>query len=382
MTKNSRILHFVQDEKFTDVAIELFESAFPKQNRYLVGKSILNPQMAYVKSEVSLHYLHRFSAGYLARIAEDADVVFFHGLGPLHAAIFEKMRRKDHAVCLFYGGEIYNNPKVYPHPILGPKTAQLGENEPQAEPQTWFRKLLYGDLFVVKDEAKLFLELQHFACLFREEMVQLQDLGVLSKNCMHFSFAFGHLDQLPPIRIEESDPKNYVLLGNSASNTNNHLEVFDQLSHLPSDLTILVPLSYGDKQYRDQIIAEGKSIFGPQFEPMVDFKDFETYQSLLEQCRVAIFNHYRQQALGNILSLLWLGAKVYLSSKNPLTRALQMAGFRIFIIEHDLADERFEPLSVAAIQKNRSLLQQIFSLEQIVEGIRNSLAAILGEEKL
>ena len=382
MTKNFKILHFVQDEKFTDVAIELFESAYPRQNRYLVGKSILNRSLIHIKSKVERVYLHRFSAAYLARIADHADLVFFHGLGTIHGQIFSQLKNKSKAVCLFYGAEIYNNPTVYPISILGPKTEALSQKTHKPNPQNWLRKLMYGDLFMVKDEAQMFRTLKHFGSLFHEEMLQLQSQKILSKDCSHFSFAFGYLEQFPPISMDVIKDKNYILLGNSASATNNHLELFDKLESCQSELPILVPLSYGDAAYRTKIMEAGKRVFGDRFEPIIDFKDFESYHTLLQQCRIAIFNHYRQQALGNILSLLWLGAKVYLSEKNPISHALIKAGFTIFLIEKDFESEDFQPLSPTITERNQLLLRQIFSKDQIIAGIRTSVERMRDSERV
>lgn len=50
-----------------------------------------------------------------------------------------------------------------------------------------------------------------------------------------------------------------ILVGNSATPTNNHIEIFRILSRLrlPESSKIVVPLSYGDVHYREKIVELG-----------------------------------------------------------------------------------------------------------------------------
>lgn len=43
--------------------------------------------------------------------------------------------------------------------------------------------------------------------------------------------------------------------------------------------------------------------------PIVDFMDFNEYINFLSTIDIAIFNHKRQQGMGNIITLLGMGKK-------------------------------------------------------------------------
>jgi len=45
-------------------------------------------------------------------------------------------------------------------------------------------------------------------------------------------------------------------------------------------------------------------IFREKFKPLVDFIPFDEYLNLLAKVDIAIFNHKRQQTMGNITTLL------------------------------------------------------------------------------
>lgn len=132
---------------------------------------------------------------------------------------------------------------------------------------------------------------------------------------------------VPPNPLKKINMENYrniiktdnitrIILGNSATRTNQHLEALDMLEHLKSyPIEIYCPLSYGaDKDYKDEVIKHGKDIFGDKFIPITEFMDYYNYVSFLSTCDIGIFNNNRQQGLGNILILIGMGKKVFLNS--------------------------------------------------------------------
>jgi len=115
--------------------------------------------------------------------------------------------------------------------------------------------------------------------------------------------------------IEKEDSNLNIQIGNSADSSNNHIEILKMLEKYKNEnIKIFVPLSYGDMQYADKIIDVGIEIFGNKFIPIKEYMNFNDYISLLGTIDIAIFNHDRQQAMGNITTLLGLGKKVYMRS--------------------------------------------------------------------
>lgn len=124
--------------------------------------------------------------------------------------------------------------------------------------------------------------------------------------------------------IEKSENEIYIQVGNSATETNNHIEVLDVISKYKKErIKIFLPLSYGDSNYAKEVIEYGKNIFGEKLIAMQDFMSMEEYQDFLRGIDVAIFGMMRQQALGNIISLLIYGAKIYIYKESILTDCLK-----------------------------------------------------------
>ena len=120
------------------------------------------------------------------------------------------------------------------------------------------------------------------------------------------------LDKLLTFPAIEKDAL-YIQIGNSADRSNQHQQVLDSLLKFKDEnIRIFVPLSYGDTKYGAAIAAYGKTLFGDKFVPLLDFVPPDEYSRFLQTIDIAIFNHDRQQALGNICVLLYLGKKVFI----------------------------------------------------------------------
>lgn len=106
--------------------------------------------------------------------------------------------------------------------------------------------------------------------------------------------------------------KKRIIIGNSATETNCHIEIFEMMKGKDwTNVEICCPLSYGDMEYAKFVINEGKRIFGDSFVPITEMMNYKDYIGLLASCDVGIYNHNRQQGLGNISLLTRLGKKVY-----------------------------------------------------------------------
>ncbi len=106
-----------------------------------------------------------------------------------------------------------------------------------------------------------------------------------------------------------------IMVGNSADPSNNHIESLEKLlPYKDGDIKIFVPLSYGDQAHAKNVIEKGNDWFGDKFVPLTSFMAFDEYTKFLESVDIAIFNHNRQQAMGNTITLLGMGKTVYLRS--------------------------------------------------------------------
>jgi len=164
-----------------------------------------------------------------------------------------------------------------------------------------------------------------------------------------------------PLQTKVHDIIN-IQVGNSADPSNNHLEVLEKLkSFRDQAIRIYVPLSYGDLQYAETIISYGIENFGEKFVPLTDFMPFDKYLDLLAQIDIAIFNHRRQQGMGNTTTLLGLGKKVYI--RNDVTPWHFYA--KLGVALYDVAEFNVDLIANDVAQKNEQIVSCYFSTEKL-----------------
>lgn len=122
-----------------------------------------------------------------------------------------------------------------------------------------------------------------------------------------------YLDTVNSIELDDKKTIN-IQIGNSADPSNNHIEVLNLLrkKYETENIKIYVPLSYGDKEHAKKVQSYGEEIYGEKFVPMFNFLSPKEYSGFLASIDIAIFANERQQALGNIYALIYLGKKIYI----------------------------------------------------------------------
>ncbi len=116
--------------------------------------------------------------------------------------------------------------------------------------------------------------------------------------------------------LEKKNGKLILLVGNSSSLTNNHIDALQKLKVFENDIErIICPLSYGgQKSYVKKVCKTGERLFGEKFIAMKDFMSVEDYFGIIGNVDIAIFNHNRQEGLNNIYSLLNQKKTIYMNS--------------------------------------------------------------------
>ena len=158
-----------------------------------------------------------------------------------------------------------------------------------------------------------------------------------------------------------------VLLGNSATVTNQHEEALSYLKKFAGEnIRIITPLSYGDMEYGEKIISLGKSLFGEKFIPLTNYMSRDEYYEILNSVDIALFNNDRQQATGNITALLYLKKKVYLRADTSMwDEWVNKEGYEL----HDIRDIEKETFStfcnceISEINQNEEIVNHFFNVE-------------------
>lgn len=139
----------------------------------------------------------------------------------------------------------------------------------------------------------------------------------------------------------------WILNGNNAYTFNRHIEVLqDLLKFKDKPIRIIVPLSYGNdwvnsrKNYKQEIYKFLRENYNGKYDVLFQLMPIEQYNELLANIDVAIINSNRQNALGNILRLLYIGCKVYLAEDNLACKYFHKMGLPVYAV-NDIINEDF-----------------------------------------
>lgn len=194
---------------------------------------------------------------------------------------------------------------------------------------------------------------------FEHAQSRYQARGRLCDCIMYPSNVFSRRD-LP----EKKETRLTVLLGNSATASNRHEEALALMKSRGLKMDKLIcPLAYGDTDYADRIEATGREMYPDSFRAMRDFMPLDDYLSMLGDVDVAVFANDRQQAMGNIISLLGYGKKVYLRTTITPWGLFQKLGVKVYPLD----DMDFSPVPEATAARNQAIIADSFSEARLRE---------------
>ncbi|MEQ9100861.1 MAG: TDP-N-acetylfucosamine:lipid II N-acetylfucosaminyltransferase [Imperialibacter sp.] len=389
------IAHVCQDEKFIDGAFHSFDLAFPGQNKFyvLVPPGAQNIRYIRKASNLTKVVIDGAEVELLLKVCEQHTLVVLHGITHSIALLIEKFDKPEKFVWLILGAEMYQNQHIYAGRLLGELTTKLRRHSAGKVGLTEFlrdiyRRVKYRSLAIsqismeeqLEDIARSIGRIKCCASLLKEEFEYLESRQKLADDACYLPFTFYPIEYFIGKATEASvvpPSGENILIGNSASYTNNHLEVFEKLQSF--DLRgrkLITPLSYGDPQYIKAISKIGYRQFPNNFHPLTEFLTIESYNEILSSCSIVIMNHYRQQGIGNILSTIYFGCKVYLSEESILYSFLRRIGCLVFSVESDLNagnSETLKPLTLPDIEYNREILIAEISSDKIVSRLRKGV---------
>lgn len=367
-----KITHIIYDDKFPDAAYTAFEKAYPNQNEFILFTN--SKKLNYIKlfrpKTLPSYYLY---SSYLLRQSIKADIVIFHTLNDNNLRVLNALPKSIKTIWLGWGYDYYD---LIKGTFLKEKTLNYQASMLDKHPIK-LKSIIKALVLPKINKLKLINKIDIFSPVLYEDYLLVKQ-NIKNFTPMYVSWNYGTLeDDL----IRGFDGKSIngenILLGNSASLTNNHLDAFELLKTLNlGSRKVITPLSYGNLSYKNYIIEQGKIALGSAFTPLVDFMPIDDYIKTLQSCSIVVMNHLRQQALGNIVIALYLGAKVFLNKENPVYQFFISLDAFVYDIE-SLEFEMSSKLTQSEIDKNRQILQNYWGRKVSLDKTYNLINATL-----
>ncbi|AZQ59692.1 hypothetical protein EJ994_13080 [Maribacter sp. MJ134] len=376
------VLHFVKDEKVTDQIIENFER-INIENCFLVFSDDNFKEYNYIKSKSKSVSLFNQGDDDIMDIIRNKSpkAILLHSLHLEFAKALLSITMDINIAWYTWGFDVYGLPKIKPS-TYAPLT---NEFLLRADAKLYFGRIILKyqtlrrlySVFNSKEESrydvifKSIEKITYFVTYIEEDYHCFSDSypNKLSYLYAPFSTISQYLAGSGDTKVKE-DAK-HILVGNSNTPECNHLDVFEKLSpYMESNALVYVPLSYGGNEtYRDMVLTNGRRRLGPSFCALLDFMSREDYIQMLASCSTGIFYHYRQQAMGNIIAMLYMGARIYMSSKNPAFSFFTKNDIRVFDFDLEFQHFRNTTLEGQIIVKNRTNLNTIFNEKQVLKDL-------------
>lgn len=362
------IAHVIFDEKFFDDVIEVNEYITKNKckNEYLIVTWLgIKKHFKYIKKAENVNFISALTFLFKA-FQGDYDAVFLYSIKECPSTVISLIPKRIKVFWFAMGYDLYTypmrNPFIEVPNLIGPLTSMI------KEPFTVRIKHVLKTILSLPLESlayKAMYRTDYFSGILDYEYDLLKEKNDYKGGKVKFQYS--SLDSFETRGKKEDYIGDNILIGNSAAETNNHLEILQYLKKLNiGDRKIIVPLSYGGWKVQKQIIMESyEKEFHNQFVPILNFMPFADYKRIIGSCSIAILGHERQQAMGNINTALNMGCKVFLSDTSPVFTFLKKLGVYVYSIQNDLSTSEINtPLTEEEKSHNRNILYSMYNEKQ------------------
>jgi hypothetical protein len=361
------IVHLFNDEKFVDVTIINFETEVVGLNKYIIFSNTLELKYVSRKEQVLLLPNSSYKLD-LDLIYKDCQLLVIHFLTPIKLYILKNKPSHVKVLWSIWGSDAYdhfNNQDFFEPLTQNIRKKSLYQSLRFSKLYSLYHLLRYR-VKPVRKELKLLMEIEFISTVLPYEFEIIKKEFNLTAKYIDYNYLVNKFNSDLSMPLGDS-----ILIGNSATLSNNHLDIFDIIKNTNSKM--IVPLSYGAygyQDYKERVIYQGNKLFKDNFHAIKSFLPIQEYDKILMSCNTMIMYHIRQQALGNIYMALYLGMRVFLNKKSITYKYMNDIGMIIFELEKDFDLVGIE-LNKNQKDINKELVIKLQGEETIVRKIKS-----------
>lgn len=359
------ILHLVFDDKFADYAVQQF---LPLGNSEFISVvSSTEQEFTHIKQIEKIRVLLDGSYDYcqlLDSLYRYSSIIIHGFYTPWQVDIIKHAPSEVKVCWAFWGGDMYQRPDIRDSylsksSLILQKTRTFikgKEEEGYIIPFDVFQRIDY----LLDDSYENYEDVKRY--------IRKPDLKYLWYTYYSIEETVG--ENLKQASVDGED----IMVGHTAGIRTNHINGFYAVKRL--DLKghqVLSAMSYGAPWYRNLMLRTGKILFGDKFNPLLTFMPLEQYNNILRACSVDVMPAYKPEGMGNCLTALWLGARLYMYERNLQYQYFKRLGLSVFSINKDLRRSNknwADPLSDTEIENNRKILMKHYGKESMKQKIR------------
>lgn len=369
------ILHLFDDEKISNRIVANFNEVFPNGNRYVC---FYKDKLRYIKENQEIILFDYSRDKFDKNILNGVDKILVHYLSVqkihfINEYISQSLRIKIY--WALWGADLYND-------VLASKGYEIYSGKDYISSIKSKLKNLFFSFVAPRDTQEYSVRTKTDFITNRVDYILTSDAEFkifrkyfgkeIKAKCISSGPLYYPIEDVLGNLFGKYIDGHNIMIGNSASFTNNHIYAMKFLSTLcTTGRKKYVPLSYGgSSRYVHKIIQKGKKYFGSDFKPLTDFMPLDDYNRLMLSNNVFIYGNWRQEAVGNIVIAIYLGAKVFVSEKSPLVEYFQSMGIKLYITERMTQIDIDTPEDSSVVNNNRQAILKSNSKESILRNIK------------
>ena len=355
-----RVLHVVKDDKFFDSVIDSFDSDERLENRSILVVDKPNYKFFRIKKTEKVEIIVGENSLKKHLRSHDYDVLFFHSLTFSQYHYHKYIPSNIVVIWWCWGFELYLNnngaPPLFSVELYKPKTKKLLEQESDSF-RTKLKNIIkehFLKYYYVYQRGQLIRRVDFFQPVISIEYDMMKNIKGFHAEEFYYPQCFTSYQ----MKIASHNSDGGILIGNSATFSNNHLDVWDSVrNYIPEGRDVIFPLNYPNADYAEYLSSQIKSE-NHKLNIVRDYLPRDEYFNLVDSCSYAVFGVIRQQAMGNVYHCLFKGMKVFLYKDSIVYKYLKKKDYVVFAIE-EITERSFrEPLTKEDVTQNAFALKQ------------------------
>ena len=156
-----------------------------------------------------------------------------------------------------------------------------------------------------------------------------------------------------------------VFIGHSCYQKNENIEALRALLKYKGEIDIYCIVSYGTQEYIDEVVTEGKKLYGDRFHPVNTFLEYSEYVELLNNMDVVFYAMETAASYTTLQIMFWLKKKVYLKKETGIDVMTKECGYQVYNF-YDIEKASIEDfffVNDALIEHNYEVSKKEFDFE-------------------
>lgn len=356
-----KVIHIHTDLKFISDSDRFKGNLF--LNKIIIVSNTKDLKTNY-KENVSFYNFSPKSIRKIIERCNEADLVVLYDLDSIKGKIVISLHPNIKIAWRFFGHELYGKDISNYISKLTQQSLELNIFEQKIKKiqkyiYSFFKNLKWGFNKNI-DFSNVIKRIDYFMCYSREEYEFLLKKWTYLPKFIKLSIpsSFNSIKDF-------SDKEKSIIIGNNRSSYNNNLDIIEIIKKSKNSYYYKFNLlfNYGKETKYSQKVRS--SVQGLDYFLVInDFMSFDVFNQLYRKTCAAVFNGYRQMALGNIIRCFQFGVKLYLNERNILMKWLKNEGFIIYDINDFNKDLDNNNLSLnnSEINHNAEKLSKLINL--------------------